>query len=249
MDEVRNPVKTLRSVSLSALMTATSFYILANVAFFTVVPVEEIKQSGQLIAGLFFECVLGQQVGRIFLSLIVALSAAGNVMVVTFSYVGLPPVFMATIVHEAIWHAAGRSHRSLLPFHACYYPPAYQRCVFVYLGCGSYPEQFFALALSIGAIWLRYKRPNLRRPFRAWIPAMFRICFCLIGLAVPFIPPSERNPDGLWYATYAVVGVGIIGFSILFWLIWTIILPWLGRYRLEEKQDILDDGTRITVLT
>lgn len=39
-----------------------------------------------------------------------------------------------------------------------------------------------------------------------------------------------------------------IAFGILYWLVWTVILPRLGGYRLEEKQDVLDDGTTITVL-
>lgn len=38
-------------------------------------------------------------------------------------------------------------------------------------------------------------------------------------------------------------------FGVVYWLVWTVILPRLGRYRLEEKGDVLDDGTAITVLT
>jgi amino acid transporter len=90
LNEVKDPVRTLKSVSLSALVTACFLYLLANLAYFAVVPVEEIKQSGQLIAALFFERVFGQNVGRRFLPLAVALSAAGNVMVVTFALVSHP---------------------------------------------------------------------------------------------------------------------------------------------------------------
>jgi len=90
LNEVKDPVRTLKSVSLTALVTACFLYLLANLAYFAVVPVEEIKQSGQLIAALFFERVFGQNVGRRFLPLAVALSAAGNVMVVTFALVRLP---------------------------------------------------------------------------------------------------------------------------------------------------------------
>ena len=38
-------------------------------------------------------------------------------------------------------------------------------------------------------------------------------------------------------------------FGALYWLIWTVILPRIGHYTLEEKQEVLDDGTAITVLT
>lgn len=35
---------------------------------------------------------------------------------------------------------------------------------------------------------------------------------------------------------------------MIYWLIWTVILPHFGGYHLEEKEDMLDDGTKITYL-
>jgi amino acid transporter len=75
-----------------------------------------------------------------------------------------------------------------------------------------YPGQFLALAISIGLIWLRYKQPDLKRPFKAWIPAVvLRIFLSLALLAAPFFPSQkkEKNPEGMWYAMYAVVGMGM----------------------------------------
>lgn len=40
-----------------------------------------------------------------------------------------------------------------------------------------------------------------------------------------------------------------IGFGVIYWLIWTVILPKIGGYHLEEKEDVLDDGTSITCLS
>lgn len=91
LNEVKDPVRTLRFVSISALVTACVLYLLTNVAYFIVVPVEEIKDSGELVAALFFERVFGGNVGGKLLPLAVALSAAGNVMVVAFAMVsGFP---------------------------------------------------------------------------------------------------------------------------------------------------------------
>ncbi|KAF7543870.1 hypothetical protein G7Z17_g10392 [Cylindrodendrum hubeiense] len=87
LNEVKDPVRTLRSVAMTALATACSMYFLINVAYFIVVPVEEIRDSGELIAALFFERLFGESLGRRVLPLAVALSAAGNVMVVTFAMV------------------------------------------------------------------------------------------------------------------------------------------------------------------
>ena len=87
LNEIKDPVKTLKTVGPVALLTACIMYVLVNVAYFAVVPIEDIKQSGELIAALFFERVFGPGFGNIFLPLAIAVSAAGNVMVVTFSMV------------------------------------------------------------------------------------------------------------------------------------------------------------------
>lgn len=89
LNEVKNPVRTLKTVGPAALLTAGVTYILVNLAYLAVVPVKEVKESGELIAALFFTRVFGPGFGSVFLPLAIALSAAGNVMVVTFSLVGL----------------------------------------------------------------------------------------------------------------------------------------------------------------
>jgi amino acid transporter len=79
-----------------------------------------------------------------------------------------------------------------------------------------YPAQFFALALAIGILWLRYTRPDLERPYKAWIPAVLvRITVALFLIAAPFVPPPPGKQQGIWYATYAVVGTSMYVFSVL----------------------------------
>ena len=89
LNEVKNPVRTLKSVAPTALFTACIMYLLVNLAYFIIVPIKDIKQSGELIAALFFERVFGAGLGRTILPLAIAVSAAGNVMVVTFTMVSL----------------------------------------------------------------------------------------------------------------------------------------------------------------
>lgn len=97
MNEVKNPVRTLKSVGPVALITACLLYVLINIAYFMVVPVEEIKQSGELIAALFCERVYGHNFGRVFLPLAIAVSAGANVMVVTFALVSSPATISAQL--------------------------------------------------------------------------------------------------------------------------------------------------------
>lgn len=75
-----------------------------------------------------------------------------------------------------------------------------------------YPAQFYALAVSIGLLWLRAKKPDLNRPFKAWKPVVWlRIVICLGLIAAPFFPPKKNGGGdvGFFYATYAVVGTGM----------------------------------------
>jgi amino acid transporter len=91
LNEVKNPVWTLKTVAPAALSTACVLYILTNIAYLSVIPVEEIKESRELVAALFFD-KLG--FGKSLLPTFIALSAAGNVMVVTFSLVSMTTIYV-----------------------------------------------------------------------------------------------------------------------------------------------------------
>jgi amino acid transporter len=90
LNEVQNPVQTVKTVCPSALLTAGGLYLLANTSYLLVVPIDDIKNSGELVAALLFERLFGDHIGRTLLPLAIAISAAGNVMVVTFAHVCLP---------------------------------------------------------------------------------------------------------------------------------------------------------------
>lgn len=74
-----------------------------------------------------------------------------------------------------------------------------------------YPGQLFALASTVGLIILRRREPLRPRPFHAWLPAVYlRILICLALLTAPFVPPADRKGDvHFFYATYAIVGMGV----------------------------------------
>jgi amino acid transporter len=74
-----------------------------------------------------------------------------------------------------------------------------------------YPGQAFALAITAGLIILRYRRPDLKRPFKAWLPAVWLRCIiCVALLAAPFFPPADWKGDvDFFYATYAIVGIAM----------------------------------------
>jgi hypothetical protein len=41
---------------------------------------------------------------------------------------------------------------------------------------------------------------------------------------------------------------GSILFAVLYWYIWTVLIPRLRGYTIEEKTEVLDDGITITKL-
>ncbi|KAK4171522.1 putative low-affinity methionine permease [Triangularia setosa] len=258
LNEVRDPVKTLRSAAPTALFTTCLLYFLVNVAYFLIVPLNEIKKSGELIAALFFQRLLGETTGRIFLPLAVAISAAGNVMVVTFSLARLNQEIarQGLLPCGHLWSSSRPFGAPLGALLVHYVPSVVVICVpakniysFI-LDVEGYPGQFFVLATSLGLIWLRKTRPDLNRPYKAFLSAVWaRIALSLAMIAAPFIPTvGESHRDHLFRASYALVGISVLVFAVLYWSVLAVILPRLGRYRLDEATEVLQDGTVITKL-
>jgi hypothetical protein len=107
-----------------------------------------------------------------------------------------------------------------------------------------------SLAISCGLLYLRSQRPDLSRPFTAWTFAVYLpITLNIALLLAPFFPPSEGKEEfTFWYGTYAVVGVATIVIAVLYWFVWFRLLPRWRGYRIEEEEDELSDGTKITRL-
>lgn len=86
-------------------------------------------------------------------------------------------------------------------------PPSKSIYSFI-LEIDGYAAQLIYLAVAIGLLKLRYQRPDLKRPFKAWIPAVvIRILLSCGLLVAPFFKPPQDREDGMFYATYAIVSV------------------------------------------
>ncbi|KAG6909061.1 hypothetical protein DXG01_002214 [Tephrocybe rancida] len=75
-----NPVRTVRRAGIISLSMVTVLFMLVNVAYVAAIPREDIRNSGQLIAALFFERVFGPLLGVKILPLLVACSCFGNIV-------------------------------------------------------------------------------------------------------------------------------------------------------------------------
>lgn len=73
-------------------------------------------------------------------------------------------------------------------------------------------SQFFVLAVGIGLLILRRRKPDMLRPFRAWTPGVyFKLGLGFLLLSAPFFPRSDKSKQrdgegGIWWAAYVVVG-------------------------------------------
>ncbi|GAB1206240.1 hypothetical protein APSETT445_004924 [Aspergillus pseudonomiae] len=220
LNEVKDPIKTVKTVCPAGLLTAGGLYFLANISYFLVVPLDEIKNSGELVAGLLFERLFGAHVGRVLFPLAIAISAAGNVMVVTFALARVnQEIARQGFLPWSHLLSSSRPFNSPLGGLLVHYVPSVlvislppQGDVYNFiLDVEGYPGQIFALAISVGLLIVRWREPSLHRPFKAWNWAVWlRIVVCLALLAAPFFPPPDRKGDvHFFYATYAIVGAGV----------------------------------------
>jgi amino acid transporter len=75
-----DPVQTVRKSSIISLLLVSFLYLFINVAYVAVIPKDEIRGSGQLIAALFFRRIFGTRFGAKVLPLLVAFSCFGNIV-------------------------------------------------------------------------------------------------------------------------------------------------------------------------
>ncbi|KAK7697724.1 hypothetical protein SLS64_013280 [Diaporthe eres] len=80
VNEVKNPVKSLRKYAFLALFTVYVLYMFANVAFFAAVTKYDLVNSGTTVATLFFRSVFGDSGAVRGLNFLIALSAFGNIV-------------------------------------------------------------------------------------------------------------------------------------------------------------------------
>lgn len=84
LNEVRDPVRTIRIAAPLGLGICTILYMFANISYFAVLSLPGLKASGVTVASFYFLTVFGPTAQRVF-SVCVALSALGNVLTVTFA--------------------------------------------------------------------------------------------------------------------------------------------------------------------
>ncbi|KAF2093562.1 high affinity methionine permease [Rhizodiscina lignyota] len=232
VNEVRNPVKTLRWSAPLSLVIVTILYILANIAYFSAATKTEILESKVVAASIFFQNVFGGTAASKGLNFLICVSAFGNLVAVLIG--------QSRTIREC-----GRFALTMLMILA---PPAGDAFNFV-VDLSVYPVNFFNFTLATGLLALRWRRKRVGLPsadFCAWdIAIYFTIIANLYMLIMPWYPPSTGATGGdvsFWYATYVATGVGIIVFCSVYYWVWIGLLPKLGKYKIRQTYEDLGDG-------
>ncbi|KKY20643.1 putative high affinity methionine permease [Diplodia seriata] len=257
MNEIKNPVKTIRRSAPLSLLIVAVLYILCNVAYFAAVPKEDIMESEQVAASLFFTAIFGATAAK-GLNILVVLSAFGNLVSVL---IGQSRVIrevgrQGALPWPAFWASTRPFGTPIGPYLLKWgmtilmilAPPAGDAFNFV-VDLQNYPESIFYFLMAVGLYLIRRQRARIgvgRSEFRCWDAAV--ILFLLVKvflLVMPWYPPEGGATGGdvsFWYATYCVVGIGIILICGVYYWVWIYLLPRLGGYEMRQRVVQLPDG-------
>ncbi|CAM0142901.1 hypothetical protein VKS41_002524 [Umbelopsis sp. WA50703] len=227
--ELRDPIRTLRIASLSAISVVSVLYVLANVAYFAVVPKEVILNSNTVVAAEFFTRVFGQKAGGQALPVLIAISSFGSTCAMTFT-AGRVIMEAAREGYLPYGQFFGRVSRFETPANAFIIhwvvtmilmlaPPAGDSYNFI-VNLQSYPEWWFYGASVVGLVILRFTQPAAPRPFKSfWITNIFFILVAIFLVIAPFVPPTISDTPSIPYYIVPVVSVAFIILSGVLWFI------------------------------
>ncbi|KAF9450912.1 amino acid transporter [Macrolepiota fuliginosa MF-IS2] len=254
----RDPARTARKAGRIALGLTAFLFFFINVSYIAAVPKEEIKNSGQLVAALFFQHVYGYRWGVKILSYLVALNCFGNLVAVTISHARL----IREVARQGLLPFPGL-FSSTKPFGTPLGPVILKGAISIFvillvpakdafnfvLDLASYPSYLFQ-CIMIAGIWLLRKRRKLAgiapSPLQAKRSSvLLYLSLCLVMVVMPWVPPKSGHGDvSFWYATYCVAAIFVLLTTALYYWIWIILLPRLGGYEIVEILEGSEDGSR-----
>jgi basic amino acid/polyamine antiporter, APA family len=187
--EVRNPQRNLPLSLLLGTSTVIILYLLANVAYIYVLPIEKIQTAeNDRVATLLMETILGNS-GKFFMAAMIMVSTFGclNGIILTAAR-----VYYAMAKDKMFLPQAAKLNKNNVPANSLT-----MQCIWACLLCftGTYGDLlnyimfavmlFYILTIS-GLFVLRVKRPDMERPYKAFgypfIPAIYIILAALVAL-------------------------------------------------------------------
>ncbi|KAI0246927.1 amino acid transporter [Lactifluus subvellereus] len=263
LNDVKDPIRTLKIAGPLGLGITSGLYIFANIAYFAASSKTAILKSGTTVASLFFKNVFGRHAQKA-LTVFVALRYVLLAPCLTFSAArvvqelakeGIPLPF-----GNRFWASNWPTQNApfpgliahLIPTVIIIIAPPPQIAYPFILDVSGYPTQIINLFVIVGLFYLRWTKPNLRRPFKVWLPlAFFFLVAVSFLLVAPFLRPANKVGDTppLPYYLYCLIGISVMVFGVLYWAVWQLVLPSVFRFRLVPRKEVLEDGTVITLVS
>ncbi|GMM27632.1 Mup3 protein [Martiniozyma asiatica (nom. inval.)] len=249
MNEIKDPVQTMKIAAPLALLLINACYLLINLSYLIVIPGDELLNIDEMVGSILFEKIFGEDVGRRFLTAIVAFSVAGNIIVVLYHISRMnQEIFRSGFLPYSRFFASnapfGAPLRSLLiPFFitAIVISIPTDANIFNYaINLESYPLQFFIGLICFGIVLIRRRDPNLNPAIKASKFDIFFMCsFCLIMFIGPL---TKSNTEFAGLPNYAWLSIFILLLCVAYWYGMFIGLPKLRGYTLEVEDKVLSDG-------
>ncbi|KAH9432334.1 hypothetical protein MCOR27_000701 [Pyricularia oryzae] len=262
--ELKKPGKSLRNMEFLALGATGILFVLTNLAFFAAIPKNELENSTEIAAGMFFRRVFGDSGWVRGLNVLIALCTLGSIVSTTL---GLSRMTRESGRQGVIpWTRFWASTR---PFGTPLGPYAWRWALttIMILAVPSgdafnfmvdlqmYPGVFFELALNVGLVVVRARRSRQHAPrpeFRAWnVALMVNTLASLAVIVMPWYPPDGGPYAGdvsFWYATYAAAGVGVLVVCALYYLFKIHLMPRWGGYVIRDTTVMLQDNVQTNML-
>ncbi|TIC30588.1 amino acid transporter [Wallemia mellicola] len=255
LSEVKNPVRTLKIALPLAMSMVTILNILANVAYFSGVSLDQFHNSSVTVAGSLFSNVFGENAGTRALPALVSLSALGHLIGISKTI----PVIIQELSKEGALlfnnifttskpygtPIAALALHLIVTIIFVVAPPANEAFDFI-TSLSSYPTTLMFFLCSLGILKLRYYDEDWDPPFKS--PLIIIVSFIIASLFLliaPFLPP-EHNSSKIPYYLSSVVALAIAFLGIPYYLVRFILLPKMFKYELVPEVRHLPDGSRVT---
>jgi APA family basic amino acid/polyamine antiporter len=212
--EVKDPERNLPRVLIYGTLTIIALYLLANLAYLAVLPLEEIRHS-KLVAADAADKLVGP-IGVAFVSVAVMVSAFGTL---NGSVMTGARILFAMAADGLLFKPVATVHKRFQTPSVAIGLEAGLGVLFVLVGTFEQLADTFVTAIvpfyamAVGAVFILRRRPEYNPPFRVpgypLVPAIFIIAtILLLGNAI--VDPTSRVP------TLAVLGVILLGIPIFY---------------------------------
>jgi APA family basic amino acid/polyamine antiporter len=213
--EVKDPERNLPRALLWANLIVIALYLAVNIVYIYGVPVTEMKGALR-VSEVATTALFGYQTSA-WITALITISILGALNVVTM--IG-PRIYYAMARDGLFFNRLTRVHPTFGTPASAIILQAVWACFLILTGTFgtlfTYVSVIIVLfsALTVGSVMvLRWKRPELKRPYRLWGYPIVPILFILAHLWIVWGSLTEKPWESLW-------GVFIVGLGIPAYLLW-----------------------------